>query len=515
MKTRCSAGPPQARPIAGELDTPGWITLVEVLQPKVSAGLSIIIGNNAPLPPGPPVSGGDTGPADLIVLWPSPAECRTPGWLPQAVWLLAQHLAPEGMAYVLVPAPWRLGVVRRLRSYGLGASRAVVHLPDSAATRYLVPLKAKLLAYTCSTLVDAPSWRLRVLALMLHCPGSADLLALVLPHTGLIVRRAAPPPLLQWLLHMPPAGHLSGDAILQVTARRPAQSVIIHGFARGGRSPAIIAKVVPAGMEGSNRPGEDAALAELGPAARVAGVAVPQPLLCAMVAGRRVLLQTAVPGRSLAPLLVAHPARFPDYTARVVAWLAQWNRRTLVIQPRSREQLERDVVAPASLLGPLLDSGGAYINWLRRICAAAAGPMPLAAAHNDLTMWNILIDKRGCLGVLDWESARPTDLPLKDFFYALVDAVAATGGYTDRLAAFQQCFAHNGTYRPWLNELQARFPYTRDIPAPVLDLCFHACWIQHAVNEQRSAAPHEQRPFLRIVQWLASHTSTVGGRFEL
>jgi phosphotransferase family enzyme len=198
----------------------------------------------------------------------------------------------------------------------------------------------------------------------------------------------------------------------------------------------------------------------------------------------------------------------------VVAWLAKWNRRTLVIQSCSREQLEQEVIAPATLLSSLLDGGAQYINWLRGICTAAAGaPMPLVATHNDLTMWNIVIDKRGRLGVLDWESARATDLPLKDFFYAMVDAVLATGAYTDRLAAFQACFAQDGTYRPWIARLQRRFTYTRNMPVPVMELCFHACWIQHAVNEHGVGHPGEQRSFFRIVQWLASRPSAAQGSF--
>jgi hypothetical protein len=404
--------------------------------------------------------------------------------------------------------------MRHLRAYGLSIRAAAVHLPNSAATRYLVPLKATLLDYTCSALIDEASWRLRALALMLRCPGSAALLAPVLPHTGLVVRRAASAPLLQWLLCMPPAGRLASDAILQLTSRRSAQSVIIQGFERSWRCPSLIAKVVPADIDQSARSDEHAALAELGPAARAAGAAVPRPLASAAVAGRRALLQTAVPGRSLAQVLTAHPTRFPDYAERVVAWLAQWNRRTLVIQSCSREQLEQKVIAPAILLGSLLDGGDEYINWLRRICTAAAGAwMPLVATHNDLTMWNIVIDERGCLGVLDWESACATDLPLKDFFYAMVDAVLATGAYTDRLAAFQACFALDGTYRPLIAELQRRFTYTRNIAVPAMDLCFHACWIQHAVNEHGAGHPHGQRSFFRIVQWLASHPSASLGSF--
>jgi hypothetical protein len=38
----------------------------------------------------------------------------------------------------------------------------------------------------------------------------------------------------------------------------------------------------------------------------------------------------------------------------------------------------------------------------------------------------------------------------------------------------------------------------------VAQLCFHGCWLHHAANEHYAGSTTDQRPFLKIVQWLAS-----------
>ena len=134
-------------------------------------------------------------------------------------------------------------------------------------------------------------------------------------------------------------------------------------------------------------------------------------------------------------------------------------------------------------------------------------PIPFVAAHNDLTMANLLQDRKEGLGVLDWETASETGLPLTDLYYALVDAVVATDGNSDRLAAFESCFSPGGEHRALLSQLQQRIIAGIGFPGELSFLCLHACWLQHAVNESNVAAASDARPFLQIVQWLALHSA--------
>ena len=70
--------------------------------------------------------------------------------------------------------------------------------------------------------------------------------------------------------------------------------------------------------------------------------------------------------------------------------------------------------------------------------------MAITAAHNDLTMANVLTSREG-IGILDWEAAVADGLPMTDLWYALADAVSRAGRMT-----------HERAVRPWSSG-RARF----------------------------------------------------------
>jgi hypothetical protein len=190
----------------------------------------------------------------------------------------------------------------------------------------------------------------------------------------------------------------------------------------------------------------------------------------------------------------------------VVHWLERWNRATMVIRLLDHERLRQEVLLPAKHLAPYLEQGEAYRQWLTRRCLDVVGvQVPFVAAHNDLTMSNMLIDKQGRLGVVDWESSCEQGFPLVDFFYAVADAVAATRAYSDRFNAFQACFTPGGIFSGTVARLQNGLQRALSVSVEVANICFHACWLHHALNEHYRDEPQHRRRFLKIVQWLAWH----------
>lgn len=119
------------------------------------------------------------------------------------------------------------------------------------------------------------------------------------------------------------------------------------------------------------------------------------------------------------------------------------------------------------------------------------------------SVWNVLSDPRGRLGVVDWEAAEEATLPLKDLFYACVDAVAATGRYADRPGAYDACFTPRGTSAGMVGRLQDSMTAALNVAPEIVELSRHACWLGHALNEARSAERSAPRPFLQIVRRLA------------
>lgn len=245
-------------------------------------------------------------------------------------------------------------------------------------------------------------------------------------------------------------------------------------------------------------------LERLGPGARSAGAAVPHVLGTGEVAGRRVHLQSFVPGHSAARVLATRPARAAEVFERLAGWILRWNRLTQTLRPLEEQALERDLLAFARLLAPRFPEGEAYVTRLGALCSQVQGePTSRVATHNDLTTFNLLLENGGGLGVVDWEGAREDGYPLADLLYAATDVVCAADGYRDRVAAWKACFTPGGAFAERVGRARASLEQALGLSAAAAALSVHACWLGHAADEHRSAAPDAARPFLAIVRELA------------
>jgi hypothetical protein len=244
-------------------------------------------------------------------------------------------------------------------------------------------------------------------------------------------------------------------------------------------------------------------LGALGPAARTRVARLPELRALEELDGRSVLVETAVPGIPAAALLASHPGSFAEVVALLAEWLEAWHRATVVRRKPESGELDRYVLSPAKLVAAAIPDGARYLSWLTKRCRELEGTaVPFVPAHDDLTMFNVLVDD-GRLGVVDWEAAAEGHLPLTDFVYAVVDAAAATAHYDDRLRAFVRCFFSDSDLARLVTGQQLRLVSALEIPAEVSELSFHACWIRHAANELSRRAGDE-RAFLPIVERLAA-----------
>jgi Phosphotransferase enzyme family len=448
--------------------------------------------------------------AELIVLAPSVHECRDQGWLERAACLVASRLAPEGIAYLLVTRWWRPRTARLLRDKGLVTDVAIAHVPNWTESRYLVPLNSVSVQYALSQLLVVPGWTHLLAGAAVRVPGAWKILPYLPQTVGLVARRPGSRPLVDWLCHQETDPPDLGSVLISTSHRGKSGAAVVHGLSARSGQPSVIAKLALTAVSNRDGVGEAEILERLGPVARAAGALIPQPLATEYVGGRPVLLQTAIRGRTAAALLGSEPEQLPAVIKRLVDWLEHWNSSTLVIKPVASDALVREIMAVAALLAPFLDRGQEYLDWLATRCAAAVGrPMPLVAAHCDLTMANVLLDEQGELGIVDWESARVEVLPLGDFFCAAADASAATRCYVDRLGAFKACFFTKGAHAATMRELTLRLTRAMRIQSDIVTLCFHACWLHHASNELQAAHDSDTRPFLEIVRWLATNRDSI------
>jgi hypothetical protein len=440
------------------------------------------------LPPGakPSLAG-----ADLAIVAPSAAQIARRGWLSRSLSSAARGIAPDGFLYAVLPPGARAGARRRLLSAGLDLHGAVAQVP-AGEPRYLLPLAPRPWRHMLRSEIGAHSRVRRGLLAAAALPAGDRLLAEALPGAAMIIRPRGAPPLAAWIRRLGGDVRPTEHVAVLTSWRGHAGPIVLFCFARGEDEPWGVAKL------GSGSEHEARQLERLGGDARAAGARVPRLLATGAVAGRPVLVETAVGGHHAARVLDGASERFGMVAGRVVDWLERWSAATAQTAPLPADYLEREL--------RLEELPSSYRDWLAGRCEALAGTaMPRVAAHHDLTMWNIRLGEAGGLGVLDWAEAEREALPLTDLFYALADAAAACDGYRSRAAAARSCFEPGGARAATVAPLTERLRARLGLSPEAVELCFHACWLRHAANEaDRGSVP---RPFAEIVSWLARRVS--------
>lgn len=488
---------------AGERSSIGSSPL-ELLHPDGIARRALVMGHGCPpglLPHSYPVPAEER--VDLAIVAPDENELDR-GWIARACMEVAERLDNDGVAYVMAPRRVRQRMSVLLRERGLSVGPWLMHAPSYAMTRHLFPLAETPARYALLQLIPARRWKRRIASLLVGFRLFRRF-ARAVGGVGLVARPCEARPLFEWLYRLD-GSEGPGWVITTTSWRGREGAIVLHRLPEHGPGRPVLAKV----SAPSGRAHEGHVLEELGPSARLAGARIPVPLASSSLRGSPVLLQTALYGQRLVDLLAEEPARLPEVVNLVSDWLERWHHLTCVPCHLTAELLDRELLEPARLLGPYLEQGAGYLVVLERLCTAnEAMTISLVAAHNDLTMANIVLDDSAGLGVFDWESARTGCLPLKDFFYAAVDAVAAVDRYAGRPQAFWDCFSVDGRFTDAVAWQCARLIESLKLSRTAVEISFHACWLHHAANEHRSSVGSDPRPFLEIVRRLAREPSLV------
>ena len=468
-------------------------SLLENLHPDGAARRATVLGSGCPerLRPDLPVAGNAW---DLVVVAPSQAEGRSVQWIAGAARDASRDLDPDGLVYVMAGVRARRRITQALEAEGLQETASVAHLPDHAASEVLVPLTPKAIRAAAARM-HRP-WTRGLLRGLLAAPALATVAGSLYRSVGVIARRPGARPLAMWL-----EGADDGAGIGSIRTRWRADRVrtVVHIIA--GKGAFVKLERSGTGMDALRR--EAAALAQLGPAARASGARTPDAVLVEASPACPALRLTQLDGDTARSVLARMPSRRDEILRTVGGWLEAWSRSTSRLERIDEKGLEHRVLGPARRLQGAFQNGAQYVVWLEARCRELVGrAVPMVAAHNDLTMANLLLTDGDAPGVLDWEAATPDGLPLADFVYAAVDATAAGGGYRDRPAAFDACFGSAGTGT--VGEILVRLRRAVELPDAWATLAFHACWLQHAENERRKRAPGEPLPFLDCARRAAS-----------
>jgi hypothetical protein len=422
--------------------------------------------------------------ADLVVIVPSRGELGRRGWIREAAADAERALARDGLVYALLPRGRRRRAARALRAAGLVLEPAVGQLAEGGEPRYFVPLASAPWSYAMTSQISARPLARRALARLGSSPPGRSLLRAALPSVGLVARRPGAAPIAAWVAELEGEVRQVASTILATSWRGPAGPLVLSCFAPGEPEPWGVAKLGPSSLA------ETEHLREFGEAAALAGVRVPSLLATGSAGDWPVLVQTVAPGRPGAEVLARSPGHLDGLVEELSGWLERWNQATATTAV-GRDVLDAELLCPASELAEELPDG--YAGWLAaRVDGLAGAELPVVARHNDLTMWNVRVSGDSDLAVLDWAEA-DVGLPLTDLFYAAADAAAACDRYRDRV----------GALRGWLRAsapIRERLRTSLGLSAEVAELCFHACWLHHADNEQRMRGDGQ---FTEIARWVA------------
>jgi hypothetical protein len=448
-----------------------------------------------------------TGSLDFVLVAPDASERPCNRFLQQATALVSGSLSADGLAYVLAPALWRRRLRRRLREADFTFGPTIAHLPASRPDQILVPADSHMLRYAASAVTNLARGRRRLLSTASQLPGIPSVLAWMSSEAGVVVRRVGARPLLEWLaIH----GYELANAVIRTKWRAHGGTAVLHCFTAHEATPVAVAKVALDERPASRVKSEAQALDRLGPAAARAGIRVPTAKVIRSQSGHPILVERYLAGQRASTLLNSGAIDEINLLTHLTEWLKEWNRATVTGGFLDERQLESHVLSPARRLAPVLRSGTQYVIWLQQLAATALGrSIPLVATHNDLTMQNVLLLPGATPAVLDWEAAREHGFPMTDFFYMAVDLVVAAGQIENRRNAFLDCFARDTPGAANIVRLGGRLAQALRLSSDLIQICFHACWIQHASNEIEKKLESDPRPFVAILNWLADHPGDV------
>ena len=431
--------------------------------------------------------------ADVMALAMTAAQCRNATQREALISRGLEAIADDGIVWVEAPGQWRSALAASLRARGLSIGNPVV-LRARGAAHIEFTLSARGLRFALQSGLVSERWR-PALAALERLPLGKGLLSRLLPNVGFAAFHRNTKPL-AWL-----NGADSAD-IAVTTSWRGEQAPFLL-FALGEEQTIVVKR---GGAECRGQIAHEASLLKsLGSGLAKTHLEVPQLIDCISTPRFCSLVETPVPGRPMASLIRNGVHRdLRAIAERLAKWVGEWNRQTVKWVELTPTLGERLILSASRELAGTIDRGSAYLEWLSaRVAQLIGQKVPLVAAHNDLTMANVLGDLSGIRSVIDWEAASAEGLPLTDFRYAMCDAAALIGG-GDRLAGFRACFVDTGETAQLIQICEAPLRDIAGGPPEWLELCSHAGWVRHAANEQaRSASSRQDGSFIAIANLLA------------
>jgi hypothetical protein len=376
------------------------------------------------------------------------------------------------------------------------ASRPRAWIPSgdaATAAHVIASLRGRGLARRARRGAERAAWRLRfrlglglVTRAICRAPGAPQAsgghplrrVGLRLPET---LARAIEARWEEWDLGARPAAYRT---TLITGGSRDVNKVVALVFAGAGRRPSLAVKFarVSDAVPGMKR--EAQALARLGrrPGGPVDGA---PRLLLEVPTVANALVETYVAGAPMTTQLTSRT--FGELAMTATEWLCRLDDGTTrsgpddwwprIVEP-TLERFDREF---ARIADPALVRES--IDRLR-----ALGRLPVVPEQRDFAPWNLRLDARGRLGVLDWESAEPNGLPALDLVYFLAYLAfdlenAITSG--EPLETYRSLFDERTTVGAVATTCTARYADELALREPDLTALRLLTWLVHTPSDYR------------------------------
>lgn len=306
---------------------------------------------------------------------------------------------------------------------------------------------------------------------------------------------------------------ISGQmASVILTPRFHASShVVFLVFAKENSDPVLVAKIPRRADSRMNLEREAANLMAV-QSLRPGGFdSIPRVVAFEEYCGYPILVETALIGRTMTPATVRR--RLGPCCEIVTSWLIDLQSAedgdSTGITSTSFDQLVETPLGYMDKFFPLSNEEKQVLAKTQELVTPLRKKnLSLVFEHGDLANPNVLLLKNGGLGVLDWELAMPSGLPLSDLFFFLSFAAFANDSAREKneyLTAFQNAFFGRDAWAQlYVGEYARRQDLTPDLMTPL----FILTWLRYVVSLLTRLDSSKQREGLHdaeTVQWLRAN----------
>ncbi|MEQ9620235.1 MAG: aminoglycoside phosphotransferase family protein [Deltaproteobacteria bacterium] len=220
---------------------------------------------------------------------------------------------------------------------------------------------------------------------------------------------------------------------------------------------------------------------------------VPQVVFANHDLGYYAVGETFIEGVPLAKILKRNNCR--ELALKATSWLLELAKKSEIkLHNDWRNTLIKPLIQEfTARFGHSIDSG--LIEQTNDVVSNFEIPC-LICEHRDFSPWNIHVDSKGRLGVLDWESSRLSGLPALDLIYFITYLCF----YVEdawRLSNFKECYKtmlNSDTFTGSIfKECLNRYATTLGIPIKSLYPLRIVAWLTHMVSEFEHSAPDDRQ----------------------